>query len=70
MIFGGVVGGGGFFIGRFIFIECIWIGIVMISMISSISIMLISGVVLMLIIMFGLLLFLFEGMFIFIICFC
>src|ERR1700756_5721031 len=44
---GGVGGGGGLPTGMFRFTECSWIGIVMISMISSTSITSISGVVLM-----------------------
>src|SRR5689334_14537880 len=44
---GSLVGGGGLPAGMFRFTECSWIGIVMISMISSTSITSISGVVLM-----------------------
>jgi hypothetical protein len=44
---GCVIGGGGLPTGMFIFTACVWIGIVMISMISNTSITSISGVVLM-----------------------
>src|SRR5471030_2177055 len=43
---GCVIGGGGLPIGMFILMACVWIGIVMISMISNTSITSISGVVL------------------------
>jgi len=44
---GGTVGGGGLPAGIFSFTACVWIGIVMISMISSTNITSMSGVVLM-----------------------